>query len=94
MNEESEITGLITYVVNSEECEIISLDSLEEKKGIGTALMKEVEMVAVENHCKRITLITTNDNLLALKFYQTSKPIGRGRARLVAAQGEISSPYV
>ena len=70
LNEERVITGLITYVVKDGECEIISLDSLEEKKGIGTALMKEVEKVAAESLCKRITLITTNDNLLALKFYQ------------------------
>lgn len=70
LNEETVIAGLITYVVKDEECEIISLDSLEEKKGIGTALMKEVEKVAAGNRCKRITLITTNDNLLALKFYQ------------------------
>jgi len=70
LNEEAVIAGLITYVVKDEECEIISLDSLEEKKGIGTALMKEVEKVAAGNRCKRIKLITTNDNLLALKFYQ------------------------
>ncbi|WP_201712932.1 GNAT family N-acetyltransferase [Rossellomorea arthrocnemi] len=67
---EDVIAGLITYVVEGGVCEIISLDSLEEKKGIGTALMKEVEKVATENRCKRITLITTNDNLPALKFYQ------------------------
>ncbi|MCR8848069.1 GNAT family N-acetyltransferase [Rossellomorea sp. SC111] len=70
LNETSEITGLITYMLKGTECEIISLDSLEEKKGIGTTLMKEVEKVAAENGCTRITLITTNDNLLALKFYQ------------------------
>ncbi|WP_044338780.1 GNAT family N-acetyltransferase [Rossellomorea aquimaris] len=70
LNEDREIIGLITYIFRDGECEIISLDSLEERKGIGTALMKKVEKVAAENHCKRITLITTNDNLLALKFYQ------------------------
>jgi GNAT superfamily N-acetyltransferase len=70
LNEENAIIGLITYVVKGGECEIISLDSLEERKGIGTALMKEVEKAAAENHCKRIKLITTNDNLPALKFYQ------------------------
>ena len=70
LNKNKEITGLITYVLKDAECEIISLDSLEEKKGVGTSLMKEVEKVAAENGCRRITLITTNDNLLALKFYQ------------------------
>ncbi|PFA62981.1 GNAT family N-acetyltransferase [Bacillus sp. AFS015802] len=70
LTEDNVIIGLITYVVKGEECEIISLDSLEERQGIGTALMKKVEQVAAGNRCKRITLITTNDNLQALKFYQ------------------------
>lgn len=70
LNRDRVITGLITYVIRSEECEIISLDSLEEKKGIGSSLMEAVEKVAAQNGCRRITLITTNDNLLALKFYQ------------------------
>ncbi|MCM3575341.1 GNAT family N-acetyltransferase [Mesobacillus subterraneus] len=67
---ENNIIGLITYVINDYECEIISLDSIEEGKGIGTLLVKEVENVAFEKKCKFIKLITTNDNLLALKFYQ------------------------
>ncbi|MGG3914390.1 GNAT family N-acetyltransferase [Rossellomorea vietnamensis] len=70
LNKDNGITGLITYVFKDAECEIISLDSLEEKKGIGTSLMEAVEKVAAQNGCRRITLITTNDNLLALKFYQ------------------------
>ena len=67
---ENNIIGLITYVINDYECEIISLDSIEEGKGIGTSLVKEVEKLAFEKKCKLIKLITTNDNLLALKFYQ------------------------
>ncbi|MFT4414347.1 GNAT family N-acetyltransferase [Fredinandcohnia humi] len=70
LNEENNIAGLITYVIKDNECEIISLDSVEEGKGIGTALLKAVEDVAKENNCKVLKLITTNDNLLALRFYQ------------------------
>ncbi|KGX86682.1 N-acetyltransferase GCN5 [Pontibacillus halophilus JSM 076056 = DSM 19796] len=64
------IIGLITYIIIKDECEIISLDSMEENKGIGTSLLQAVERTALENECKCINLITTNDNLLALKFYQ------------------------
>ncbi|MFS0749421.1 GNAT family N-acetyltransferase [Oceanobacillus sp. 1P07AA] len=64
------IIGLITYIINNDKCEIISLDSLEEGKGIGTALLREVEELAKNQKCKVIHLITTNDNLIALKFYQ------------------------
>ncbi|MEI5906640.1 GNAT family N-acetyltransferase [Bacillus spongiae] len=70
IDEEEKIIGLITYIMKNNECEIISLDSIEEDKGIGTSLVQEVERVAYQNKCKRIKLITTNDNLLALKFYQ------------------------
>lgn len=70
VNEEDEIIGLITYVIKDDECEIISLDSVEEGKGIGTLLVKEVENIAVKKKCKIIKLVTTNDNLSALKFYQ------------------------
>ena len=70
LNIEGEIIGLITYIIRDNECEIISLDSVEEGKGIGTSLVKEVENLAVKKNCKILKLITTNDNLHALKFYQ------------------------
>ncbi|MDX8044992.1 GNAT family N-acetyltransferase [Gracilibacillus sp. S3-1-1] len=70
ISKENKLIGLITYVIENNECEIISLDSLEERKGIGTALVQEVEAMAAKNNCKVIKLVTTNDNLLALKFYQ------------------------
>ncbi|WP_064093351.1 GNAT family N-acetyltransferase [Rossellomorea aquimaris] len=70
INEEDQIIGLITYIIKDNECEIISLDSLEEGKGIGTFLVQKVESVAFQNKCKLVKLITTNDNLSALKFYQ------------------------
>jgi GNAT superfamily N-acetyltransferase len=70
IKEEDEIIGLITYVIRDNQCEIISLDSVEEGKGIGTALVKKVEDAAAERKCKFIKLVTTNDNLQALKFYQ------------------------
>jgi N-acetylglutamate synthase-like GNAT family acetyltransferase len=70
LNVEDQIIGMITYVLNQNECEVISLDSLEEGKGIGSSLLQEVEIAAVQHKCDRVKLITTNDNLSALKFYQ------------------------
>lgn len=70
LNEEEKIIGLIAYIIKETECEIISLDSTKEGKGIGTSLVQEVEYLAKKKNCKIIKLITTNDNLLALKFYQ------------------------
>lgn len=34
------IVGLITYMINVEECEIVSLDSVIENQGVGSALLQ------------------------------------------------------
>lgn len=62
--------GVITFMIRGEECEVTSLDSLKEGKGIGTVLINEVLQEAKGQKCHRIFLITTNDNLRALGFYQ------------------------
>lgn len=68
--EGGEIMGLITLAHSDEGCEIVSLDSLREDKGIGSALIEKVIEAARAKGCKRLFLITTNDNLRALGFYQ------------------------
>lgn len=62
--------GLITYLIQNRECEIITLNSFKEARGIGTLLLNEVVSLARQQNCYRIWLITTNDNLTALGFYQ------------------------
>ena len=66
----NEIVGLVTYLISNDECEILSLDSLKENNGIGTLLLEKVINKAKEKKCKKIFLITTNDNIYALSFYQ------------------------
>ena len=51
-------------------CQIVSLDSLIENKGIGSKLLEKVIETAEKRKCKRIWLVTTNDNIKAIKFYQ------------------------
>ena len=68
--EDDEITGLITYRITGKEMEILSLDSLQEGKGVGTGLLSTVISAAMKAGIQRIRLITTNDNLAALRFYQ------------------------
>ena len=68
--EDAAILGLVTYVLHANSLEVISLDSIQEGKGIGSRLMAEVEQFALEHAIPKIELITTNDNLQALKFYQ------------------------
>lgn len=64
------IIGLITYRIKDNECEIISLDSLKERRGIGTSLVNKVIQEATKNKCIRVKLISTNDNINAIRFYQ------------------------
>jgi len=68
--EENVPVGLLTYRFDAGACEIVSLDSISNGRGIGSSLLKSVEQVATEKKCNRIWLITTNDNLHALRFYQ------------------------
>jgi len=63
-------TGLLTYILRGDECEITSLNSLQEGMGIGAALIDQVMNEAKGKKCRRVCLITTNDNLRALGFYQ------------------------
>jgi RimJ/RimL family protein N-acetyltransferase len=67
---EGEPVGLCTYRIDNKECELVSLNSFREKKGVGTDLINRVITVARNAGCFRVWLITSNDNLHALKFYQ------------------------
>ena len=67
--EDDRIIGLVTYEVRGEICEILSLDSLAERRGIGTALVGKVTETAKGRGCAKIVLITTNDNLNAMRFW-------------------------
>lgn len=68
--EENEINGVITYAIRQTECEIVTLNSLVENKGIGTALIQAVQGAAKAAGCRRLWLVTTNDDIEAIRFYQ------------------------
>jgi ribosomal protein S18 acetylase RimI-like enzyme len=70
LDETKTIQGLLTFVVANSELEIITLDSFIKGQGIGSQLLKSAEQEATKRHCKRLWLVTTNDNLHALGFYQ------------------------
>jgi N-acetylglutamate synthase-like GNAT family acetyltransferase len=68
--ENGEKVGLATIFVENDEMELVTIDSLKQGKGIGKMLLDEVISLARKSKLKRLWLITTNDNLNALKFYQ------------------------
>jgi GNAT superfamily N-acetyltransferase len=66
-----ELAGLLTYTVEPDEgMEIVTLDAVERRSGAGTALLASAVDVARTAGARRIWLVTTNDNLDALRFYQ------------------------
>ena len=64
------IIGLVTYRLLSDSCEVLVLNSLEPGVGIGRALLDAVATAARESGKARLTVVTTNDNLPALRLYQ------------------------
>jgi len=70
IEEDEEWIGLLTFLVKDGECEVISLDSLHQGQGLGSRLIDQVIQEARTQGCRRLFLITTNDNLNALGFYQ------------------------
>jgi N-acetylglutamate synthase-like GNAT family acetyltransferase len=63
--------GLVTYRFENNQCEFVTLNSAKEGIGVGSALIKAVKEAAAGAGCKRIWLITTNDNVEALRFFQS-----------------------
>lgn len=65
-----ERVGAASYHLEGEAAELVSLNAVESGKGVGSALIEAVETAVREAGGRRLWLITTNDNLDALRFYQ------------------------
>lgn len=68
--EDGALRGALTYVFENGELEIITLDSLEDNRGSGTALLNAAVEKARALAARRAWLITSNDNIRAIRFYQ------------------------
>jgi len=67
---DGERVGLVTWSAQGDDCEVVSLNSLVERRGVGGALLAAAAEQARALGCRRLWLITTNDNVHALRFYQ------------------------
>ena len=67
---DGEPVGLATYETRGAESELVTLDSLREQIGVGSALVAAVANAAWKQGCRRLSVVTTNDNVRALGFYQ------------------------
>jgi GNAT superfamily N-acetyltransferase len=74
--------GLATFALEEQGifAELITLDALTPRSGIGTALIEALVQLLQDKGFKALRVTTTNDNLAALRFYQ------RRGFRLVSAR--------
>lgn len=68
--EDGEIIGALTYALANGDLEIVTLDSFAQDRGIGTALLTQALEEARRSRVRRAWLITSNDNIRAMRFYQ------------------------
>jgi N-acetylglutamate synthase-like GNAT family acetyltransferase len=62
--------GLLTWIVSGDECEILTLHAVRQWQGAGSALIAAMHDLAERRGCHRLWVVTTNDNLDGLRFYQ------------------------
>jgi len=68
--ENGEIWGVATYYIEDDACELVTLNSFHENRGVGTLLVRAVAEEVKAHGCKKLWLITTNDDTNAIRFYQ------------------------
>jgi GNAT superfamily N-acetyltransferase len=68
--DQSGLSGVASWREEDGSLELVTIDSLKPRSGVGTLLLQAVVQKAREGRAKRLWLITTNDNVDALRFYQ------------------------
>ena len=86
VEEDRRRTALLTYRTEAEEMEVVTLyvDEVDRGAGRGTALLEAARSRAVALGCRRLWLVTTNDNVPALGFY-----LARGMRLAAVHQGAV-----
>jgi GNAT superfamily N-acetyltransferase len=64
--------GLLHYHLDGDELEIVVVIACRPRRGVGSRLLEAVREVARARACRRLWLVTTNDNRPALAFYETA----------------------
>ena len=62
--------GLALVAVRDREYEVVAISTTEPRRGVGRALMQRCFAEARARRCRRVWLVTTNNNIAAIAFYQ------------------------
>jgi GNAT superfamily N-acetyltransferase len=68
-DEWGEPQGLITWHIERDHAEIVSMDASQQGRHIGGRLLDGAEAELRKRGVRRATIVTTNDNLRAIAFY-------------------------
>ena len=63
-------TGVVLVDVRGNEFEIVAVTTSRRRKGVGRALVEQCVLEARRRECRRVWLVTTNNNIAAIAFYQ------------------------
>jgi ribosomal protein S18 acetylase RimI-like enzyme len=63
-------TGLVLVDVRNDELEVVAISTTTRRRGVGHALMAQCVSHARHHGCRRVWLVTTNNNVAAMAFYQ------------------------
>ena len=91
---EEERVGVATYGVRGDECELVTIDAFTPGQGVGFVLLRAVQRAAREQGCRRLWLITTNDNTRALRFYQQHEMVLAALHRDALAESRRLKPSI
>jgi GNAT superfamily N-acetyltransferase len=61
--------GLITWHIEGDEAEIVTVDAYEQGRHIGGRLVDGAEAALRDRGVRQVTIVTTNDNTRAYAFY-------------------------
>jgi ribosomal protein S18 acetylase RimI-like enzyme len=70
LGDDGELAGALSWRVDGDALEVVSIAAATSGNGVGTALLRAVVAEARAAGVRRVWVVTTNDNLRALRFYQ------------------------
>ena len=68
--QEGAVVAVLSYDIARTDCEILTLHTARQWSGLGSRLIADAAELAAAAGCRRLWLVTTNDNVDALRFYQ------------------------
>ena len=90
-----DLVGAATYVIDGAHCELLTLHARRQFTGTGSALLSAVQGIARDAGCTRLSVVTTNDNVDALRFYQRrGLRLARLRPGAVDESRELLKPEI